>query len=105
MQICKSAYLQTLLGNTRSFRQSYLVEAVVGSNARAEQDAVKGLPDHQGVLGIVQNDRHCRYGGPPQQHEHLALHALQVPCMRAGPYPHARAFQGPFYRQDVASAA
>ena len=78
-----------------SFKQSYLIKAVVRSDAGAEQNAVKGLPDHQGVLGIVQDDRHCRYGGAPQQHEHLALYALQIACMRADSYSHAKAFQGP----------
>ena len=78
-----------------SFKQSYLIKAVVRSDAGAEQNAVKGLPDHQGVLCIVQDDRHCRYGGAPQQHEHLALHALQIACMSTDPYPHARVFQSP----------
>ena len=63
---------------------SNLIQAVARCNAGAEQDAVQSLSDDGSVLSMVQDHRHRRDGGAPQQHEHLALHPLQVACMQSG---------------------
>ncbi len=58
----------------------HLIQAVAGCNACTQECAVQSLSDNHGVLCMVQNHRNSGYGGAPQQHEHLALHPLQVAC-------------------------
>ena len=63
---------------------SYLIQTVAGCDAGAEQNAVQSLSDDGRVFSVVQYDGDSGYGGAPQKHEHLALHALEIACMHTG---------------------